>query len=80
MPLLPYPGNNMFQMLGNLAVNPQAGLLFIDFASGHTLQMSGTAVVLWDDATNRRFNGARRVIRFSVRQTLFTTHGCRLRA
>ena len=32
-----YSGNNMFQTLGNLALNPACGLLFLDFENGSTL-------------------------------------------
>ena len=42
-----YPGNNMFNSLGNLEVDPTAALLFIDFPSGCTLQLSGSAYVKW---------------------------------
>ena len=54
-----YPGNNMFNSLGNLAVDPTAALLFIDFRSGCTLQLSGSAHVKWhapaaDGDTGRR--------------------------
>jgi predicted pyridoxine 5'-phosphate oxidase superfamily flavin-nucleotide-binding protein len=42
-----YPGNNMFTSFGNLEVNPEAALLFIDFAAGAVLQLSGTASVEW---------------------------------
>jgi len=38
-----YSGNNMFNTLGNLAINPNIGLLFVDFESGDTLQVSGRA-------------------------------------
>jgi predicted pyridoxine 5'-phosphate oxidase superfamily flavin-nucleotide-binding protein len=40
-----YPGNNMFQTLGNLTENPRAALLFIDFGSGATLQLVGIATI-----------------------------------
>ncbi|MFC4244543.1 pyridoxamine 5'-phosphate oxidase family protein [Gryllotalpicola reticulitermitis] len=43
-----YPGNNLFNSLGNLAVDPEASLAFIDFDAGRTLQLSGTAHVEWD--------------------------------
>lgn len=43
-----YSGNNMFNTLGNLAVNPQVALLFVDFASGRTLQVRGDAKIRWD--------------------------------
>jgi predicted pyridoxine 5'-phosphate oxidase superfamily flavin-nucleotide-binding protein len=38
-----YPGNNMFNTLGNLAVDARAGLLFVDFETGGSLQLSGRA-------------------------------------
>ena len=42
-----YAGNNMFNSLGNITVNPEASLLFVDFATGGTLQLSGTAELQW---------------------------------
>lgn len=36
-----YPGNSMFGTLGNFAVNPHAGLVFLDFVSGRQLQLTG---------------------------------------
>jgi predicted pyridoxine 5'-phosphate oxidase superfamily flavin-nucleotide-binding protein len=38
-----YPGNGMFNTLGNLAETPEAALLFIDFSKGDILQLSGRA-------------------------------------
>ena len=38
-----YPGNSMFLTLGNLAADPRAGLLFLDWTSGTVLQLTGTA-------------------------------------
>jgi hypothetical protein len=42
-----YFGNNMFNTLGNLAVDPAAALLVPDFATGRTVQLAGTARVEW---------------------------------
>ena len=42
-----YPGNNLFNSFGNLAVDPAAALLFVNFDTGETLQLSGTAEVDW---------------------------------
>lgn len=49
-----YRGNSMFNTLGNLAVNPAAGLVFPDFENRRVLQLTGTAEILWDqpDAAN----------------------------
>jgi predicted pyridoxine 5'-phosphate oxidase superfamily flavin-nucleotide-binding protein len=38
-----YPGNNMFNTLGNLVGYPRAGLLFVDFATGDVLQITARA-------------------------------------
>jgi predicted pyridoxine 5'-phosphate oxidase superfamily flavin-nucleotide-binding protein len=40
-----YPGNGMFNTLGNLLVHPRAGLLFVDFEKGDVLQLTGEARV-----------------------------------
>ncbi|HYB37060.1 MAG TPA: pyridoxamine 5'-phosphate oxidase family protein [Mycobacterium sp.] len=42
-----YPGNNIFNSFGNLAVDPTAALLFVDFPTERTLHLSGTAAVQW---------------------------------
>jgi len=57
-----YEGNNMFTSLGNLQVDPEAALLFLDFHGGGTLHLSGTAQLVWttpgapgdDGGTGRR--------------------------
>jgi predicted pyridoxine 5'-phosphate oxidase superfamily flavin-nucleotide-binding protein len=43
-----YAGNNMFNSLGNLSVDPTAALWFADFATGDTLHLSGVASLDWD--------------------------------
>jgi len=40
-----YPGNNMYGTLGNLLANPRIGLLFLDWETGDTLQITGAAEV-----------------------------------
>lgn len=40
-----YPGNAMFNTLGNLLEHPRLALLFLDFANGDVLQLAGTAAV-----------------------------------
>jgi predicted pyridoxine 5'-phosphate oxidase superfamily flavin-nucleotide-binding protein len=49
-----YPGNNMFNTLGNLAGHPRAGLLFVDFEGGGLLQLSGRAELFWEPTTGVR--------------------------
>lgn len=43
-----FPGNNMFNSMGNIAVDPTAALLFIDFGTGRVVQVSGRAQIEWD--------------------------------
>ncbi|WP_416668997.1 pyridoxamine 5'-phosphate oxidase family protein [Egbenema bharatensis] len=74
-----YAGNNMFQTFGNLAVNPNAGLLFIDFDQGHTLQLTGKATVLWDTERMTSFKGAQRLVEFAIEQILETRNATTLR-
>ena len=42
-----YPGNSMFNTLGNFKTNPHAGLVFIDFKNKKLLQLSGKANIIW---------------------------------
>lgn len=42
-----FPGNNMFNSFGNLAVDDEAALLFSDFTTGATVQLSGTGRLRW---------------------------------
>ena len=56
----------MFNTLGNIAANPDAGLLFVDFERGGTLQLAGEAKVVWEPERAARFVGAERVVEFRV--------------
>ncbi|OXT02210.1 hypothetical protein B7H23_04655 [Notoacmeibacter marinus] len=40
-----YPGNSMFNNLGNFHLDPRAGLVFLDFTSGRQLSLTGSASV-----------------------------------
>ena len=63
-----FAGNQMFNTLGNLAANPRAGLLFVDFATGHTLTLTGKTEIVWDGPELAAFAGAQRLICFTVEQ------------
>ncbi len=65
-----FVGNFLFNTLGNLAVDPRAGLLFIDFNSGDSLQLSGRAQVIWDADFQQGFPGAERFVAFTVEKAL----------
>jgi predicted pyridoxine 5'-phosphate oxidase superfamily flavin-nucleotide-binding protein len=56
-----YPGNSMFNTLGNLSLHPAAGLLFVDFAGSQTLQLTGTTTIDLDvDAPDAVTGGTHR--------------------
>jgi predicted pyridoxine 5'-phosphate oxidase superfamily flavin-nucleotide-binding protein len=61
-----FVGNAFFNTLGNVAVNPRAGLLFIDFERGDLLQLAVTAQVVWDGPELAAFAGAERLLRMQV--------------
>lgn len=42
-----YPGNAMFNTLGNIKLNSQTGLLFLDFETGDFTQMNGHTTIQW---------------------------------
>jgi len=58
-----YDGNGMFKSLGNVLVNPQVGLLFIDFESPKRLRMNGHASVHRDDPLLSECAGAQLIVR-----------------
>jgi uncharacterized protein len=53
-----YDGNGMFRSLGNIAANPQVGLLFVDFESGSRLRVNGRATIHRDDELTASYPGA----------------------
>jgi predicted pyridoxine 5'-phosphate oxidase superfamily flavin-nucleotide-binding protein len=61
-----FSGNFFFNTLGNISVNPRAGLLFIDFASGDLLHVAAQASIVWDGAELAAFQGAKRLLRLRV--------------
>ncbi|AFY57147.1 pyridoxamine 5'-phosphate oxidase-related, FMN binding protein [Rivularia sp. PCC 7116] len=67
-----YAGNNMFQTFGNFAINPNAGIIFVDFENGHTLQLTGKAKIVWDAEKITEFAGAKRLVEFDIEEVLET--------
>ena len=65
-----FAGNLHYNTLGNFEVNPRAGLLFIDHATGDLLQISGTVEIIWDGEEVAHFRGAERLWRVTVRDAL----------
>jgi hypothetical protein len=69
-----YEGNTMLMTLGNLTVNPAAGLLFIDWKAGRALHLTGTAVIDWSADTAAEFPGAERTVEFQVAKVVQIDH------
>lgn len=61
-----YPGNQFFNTLGNLQLEPRAGLLFIDFDTNAQLQLAVTAQLLWADASTAAATGIERALHLQV--------------
>ena len=74
-----YNGNNLFNTLGNIQINPQAGLLFVDFEQGRTLQLTGRASINWDEQARSGFPGAQRLVEFETDEVRETENGAPLR-
>jgi hypothetical protein len=56
----------MFNSFGNLAVDDEAALLFVDFATGAALHVTGTAQLRWTDPGVSGDGGVGRRVAFSV--------------
>ncbi|HWK18842.1 MAG TPA: pyridoxamine 5'-phosphate oxidase family protein [Solirubrobacteraceae bacterium] len=65
-----YDGNGMYLSAGNLAVNPQVGMLFIDFVAARParLRLNGVAAVDEDDELIGAYPGAQFVVRVRATQ------------
>lgn len=74
-----YSGNGMFNSLGNIVENHSAGLLLLDFENGGSLQLTGSARILWDDERVTEFPGAERLVEFRLQKLIETDNATSLR-
>jgi predicted pyridoxine 5'-phosphate oxidase superfamily flavin-nucleotide-binding protein len=74
-----YAGNRFFNTLGNLVANPKAGLVFVDFATGTLLQMTGDTEVILDSPAIAATPGAERLWRFHARRLVLRPRALPLR-
>ncbi len=65
-----FAGNRHFNTLGNLLLNPRAGLLFIDFTTGDVLQLSGRTAIILDGPHVATVQGAERLWTLEVEQVV----------
>ena len=64
-----FPGNRYFNTLGNLLLEPRAGLVFPDFASGGLVHVAGRAELL-DGEAAAALGGAERAVLLHVEQVI----------
>jgi hypothetical protein len=61
-----YDGNGMFRSLGNIAVNPHVGLLFLKIGDKPgRLRINGRAAIDFEDARIAEFAGAQALVRLT---------------
>ncbi len=65
-----FAGNYHFNTVGNIQLNPKAGLLFIDFDRGDVLYLTGKAEIVWEGHEVRAFAGAERLIRLHAAEVI----------
>lgn len=66
-----YPGNSMFNTLGNFATHAQGGLLFPDFDGQRALHLAGEVTLRWDLADpDGHTGGTGRYWDFAIHETL----------
>jgi len=61
-------GNKFYNTVGNLMVDPQVALLFVDFATGALLQIAGRAEIRWDALELASIPRAERLISVDVEE------------
>lgn len=63
-----YDGNGMYRSWGNLLVNPDVGVLFLDFEKPRRLRVNGTATIDAQDPLLAEFPGAVFVVRVEAKR------------
>ena len=62
-----YDGNGMYLSAGNVEVNPEVGMLFLDFEQGHRMRLDGTASIDLDDPLRGDYPESQFVVRVRAR-------------
>ncbi|MBT9568465.1 MAG: pyridoxamine 5'-phosphate oxidase family protein [Thiobacillus sp.] len=74
-----FAGNHFFNTLGNILLNPRAGLLFIDFEQGDLLYLAADAEIISEGPELAAFAGAERLLRFEIREFRYAPRALPLR-
>ncbi len=62
-----YDGNGMYLSAGNVLVNGDVGILFIDFERGHRMRLEGVASIDLEDSLRAEYPEAQFVVRVRAR-------------
>ncbi|MEO5662902.1 MAG: pyridoxamine 5'-phosphate oxidase family protein [Nocardioides sp.] len=62
-----FDGNGMYLSTGNVLVNPEVGMLFIDLEQGHRMRVEGAASIDLDDPLKAEYPEAQFVVRVRAR-------------
>lgn len=63
-----YDGNGMYRSWGNVLVNPNVGLLFLDFEESKRIRVNGTAEISDSDPLLAEFPGSVFIIRVTAKR------------
>lgn len=74
-----YKGNDLFNTFGNLLLNSDAALLFMNFETGDQLHLHGQATLIEDVASLGDFPNAQRLLRIDVKNVKRKTSATNLR-
>ena len=74
-----FSGNNHFNTIGNMMMNPLAGVLFIDFDSGDLLYLTCSVQIIWDSEERQRFDGAERLIQLTLEEGILVNNAMPIR-
>lgn len=61
-----YDGNGMYRTWGNVMINPQVGLLFLDFEKQRRIRVNGSARIRMDDPLQDQCPGAVFIVRVTA--------------
>ncbi len=64
-----YDGNGMYYSMGNIAGNPEIGILFIDFEVPNRMRLQGRASITPQDPLLARYKEADLIVRVAITQT-----------
>jgi hypothetical protein len=74
-----FVGNSFYMTFGNAHLDDRAGVLFVDWETGTTLQLTGRLGLDWGSGQALRGLEAQRLVRFEVRRVVRIEGGCAVR-